>query len=169
MAQMGKFLLWLGLAIVVVGNSALAQTTFSFSGLKWGDEASRVISQLKSAGYSVGVTEIFKCKVNPECALGFEGPVNGMAFTHNKVLNRVVIYSNRSAYDERLSRLKERYGQPIVPRKPDGMSNIDFFASNQSYLRWHSPSGEELVLAHDGSMVYYAPEKYFPGAPKVNF
>ena len=86
------------LLFCIASTAAQAQTTFSFSGLAWGDSVDQVVAKLKAANLPpTSWTERLTCRVRSDCTLRFEGAVSGIAEFKGNGLSFVWIFSTSDA------------------------------------------------------------------------
>lgn len=140
------------LCFCLATTAAQAQTTFSFSGLEWGDSPDQVAAKLTAANLPlVSRVEKLSCMVQSACTLRFEGAVIGAADFQTKKLVAVQIFSAQDAATdaERGVTLERRYGKPL----PSQGSGRPFDDENLT-SRWRSPSGETLLIGPGGFMSY---------------
>lgn len=127
-------------------QGAMAQTTFSFAGLAWGDSIDMVDSKLKSAGFSgCEALEKIKCKTFAVCSCNFSGsPVkHGMASFDDKKLESVSVYVVDSVATTAV--LKQKYGQPLPHKDISQLSPMQR-ADEILTSRWSATTGETLVI-----------------------
>lgn len=145
------------LTFTLMAFNVSAQTAFSFSGLKWGDNVESVIVQLAASGLPVSsLIEKVTCKVRTDCTLEFAGAVRGSASFQGGKLVEIMIYSENDpkAYAERASKLREKYGAPLPkPQLPETGRLADLIAGSLDD-KWRSSYGETLQLGSGGFILY---------------
>jgi len=150
------FAVWLAIGM---SASAVAQTTFSFSGLQWGENVDQVNAKLRTAGFSgCALIERIKCKLASECMCNFNGPSirNGWATFKDNKLDQVSV--NVADLAGTTSALRSKYGPPL-PKLP--VKSQDTLAEIEEVLtsRWKSQYGETLQIGHTGHVEYRSGEK----------
>jgi len=137
--------------LLAVAQAATAQTTYSFSGLAWGESVEIVDSKLVASGFS-GCTyfEKIKCKVLSSCVCSFSGgPVeSGWVSFENGKLSSVSV----RPYDLAAATvaLRQKYGSPL-PKKDEPRSGM---LQKPEGPRWESQNGETLEVNSIGYLVY---------------
>lgn len=142
-------LLGLGLA-----QYAAAQTTFSFSGLAWGDSIEVVDTKLRAAGFSgCALKERLLCKATERCGCEFEGPgIFGAASAlfDGPRLDRVEVHVFPDDQTSTQRTLVSKYGPPLPRRQPKQVGPnagvFELLGSADLSDRWQSRYGETLTF-----------------------
>ena len=137
-----------------LATGAMAQTTFGFSGLTWGDSIDTVDTKLKAAGFSgCAMLAKLKCKTFALCYCNFSGSVvqNATASFDEKKLDQVSVNVYDRAATEEV--LKQKYGPPL-PRRD--VSHLGLLGQGEEILtsRWKATTGETLEINYYGTVIY---------------
>lgn len=152
-----RFILFIILEIALATN-AMAQTTYSFSGLSWGDSLEAAHAKLEVAGFSgCKSKERIECRLLSNCQCNFSGiPIkHGYAsFDKSGLLSVVVSVDN---YSDTENTLRKKYGNPLPIRD---LSQLKGFAKSEELLtlRWKTQSGESLEMNPSGVVTYSSAE-----------
>lgn len=145
----------------ILAQVSVAQTTFSFSGLAWGDTIDVVDTKLRAAGFS-GCTlkEKVLCKAAGRCSCEFDGPGlfgAGAALFDGPRLDRVEVHVFPDDRAGTLRTLVGKYGPPLPRRQAKQVrSNAGIFElldSADLADRWQSTYGETLTF-EEGFLSY---------------
>lgn len=125
------------------------QTTYSFSGLNWGDSIDVVDLKLKSAGFSGCATfEMLKCNISSNCRCKFKGSQiqESEAYFENNRLVTVDVYGLDN--NQARATLLRKYG-PLIPVPVRDISSMGIMAGSSELMReleghWKSKYGETI-------------------------
>lgn len=139
----------------VFASTAQAQTTFSFSGLLWGDDPSQVENKLKTSGLSyTNFSQKLVCKVQDRCQIRFGDNVRGEAdFVKGRLVFVWIFADDKNQYGERLAKLKAKYGTPYqCSQFPEELNMIR--GNDPLDLCWATKAGETLQIISNGGIKY---------------
>lgn len=129
-------------------NIAIAQTTFSFAGLFWGDSIQIVDSKLKDAGFSgCAIQEKVSCRAAQTCRCRIQGPAvqEGWAELTDDRLQKVFVTVHDWSETDVL--LRKKYGPPTTLKPKSGRLGQYDLANGVDVDRiWVAPTRETLEL-----------------------
>jgi len=138
---------------IVFSLNTSAQTSFSFSGLKWDDNVDQVDAQLTATGLQLSSTLLQKlidksiCKIRNYCQVDFIGEVSGTIYFFSNKLYMVTINSDDN-YNDRFAKLHQKYGYPLIPTIKDKT------ILSQNTVLWKSKYQETIELSGGGYIRY---------------